>query len=179
MDQCRCEDRSEPECPHEDALDDAHHPRQHVIRSRALQERHACDVDDGRAEPHQRQPDERRRRMGDQRDENEGQARDDEAEPERRCESRARNEAKSGDSAEQAADPDGRRQEADPGLADVERLEGEHDDQDVRRARHEGLHAVKPDDQAQANVVRNRSEPGEGLLEEARLRDVCLRRPID
>src|SRR5262249_21758673 len=90
-----------------------------------------------------------------------------------------RHDPERGYAAEQAADPDRGREEADTALSESERLEREHDDEDVDGAGDERLHSIQRDDEPKPGVARDRSKAGERLPQEALLRRTWRRSPVD
>ena len=148
----------------EDALHDAEHAGENLVRDRALEKRQGGDVDDGVPDSDKAEEDESDRRIREDADQGNRKAPHDQSEPEIGGELLPSDERERGESPEEAADADRRVQEADARLTQVEQLERRDDDQDVERTRDQRLGPVEADDQPQVAIRRDRAEAGEELL---------------
>ena len=156
----RREHRADAEPADRRRLDEAEDAARDGGGRRSLDQRHRRDVDDAVPDPEQRERDDRRPRPRQRREREQRRAEAREPEPEVRRRAPAPDERERDERADDRADAGRRLQEPDAGVAEVEQLERDDDDEHAVRAGDDRLRAVEPDHDAQARLASHGAEAG-------------------
>ena len=162
----RGEQRAQPDRADEDALEQAEHPRQHLVGDRPLQQRDRGEVDDRHAgSEHGEQQRASAAVPGIAATRMIGAPQSTSPSPKSEAIRRRPSSAAATQRADDPARADRAVEDPDPRVAEIEQLQRGDDDEHVQRARDEVLGAVEPDDEPKPRIGVDRADARERVGE--------------